>query len=342
MLESMAAAAYNGKEQTTIMERMTPMKIVVLDGYVLCPGDLDFSALGALGEMTVYDRTPAELIAQRIGDAQIVITNKAPITAEVMDACPQLRYVGVTATGYNIVDVAAAKARGIVVTNVPAYSTMAVVQHALALLLHAVSRVSDYDARVKDGAWAASRDFCFYAEPTQELSGRTMGIVGFGSIGRAMARVCAALGMNVIVHTAHPSEERRIEGMRFVSMDELLSRSDVISLHCPLTEKTRGMIGEDAIMKMKPGAYVINTARGPLVDAGAMADALAAGRVGCYMADVMDVEPPRADDPLLSAPGTIITPHVAWAPLETRKRLLGVVVSNVRAFLEGRMENVVS
>lgn len=318
------------------------MKIVVLDGYVLCPGDLDFSALEALGDVTVYARTAQEEIISRIGDAQIVLTNKAPITEEVMKNCPNLAYIGVTATGYNIVDVAAAKARGIVVTNVPAYSTMAVVQHALALLLHAFSRVAAYDARVKEGAWVESRDFCFYDQPMMELFGRTIGIVGFGSIGKVMARVCAALGMDVIVHTAHPSEDRCIPGMRFVSMDELLEKADVISLHCPLTEKTKGLIGEAAIEKMKPGAYVINTARGPLVDSAAMAKALEAGKVACYMADVMDAEPPKAQDPLLAAKNTVITPHVAWAPYETRKRLLGVVVENVCAYLSGKPQNVVS
>ncbi len=318
------------------------MKIVVLDGYVLCPGDLDFSALEALGDVTVYDRTAACDVVARIGDAQAIIINKVPITAEIMDACPNLRYIGVTATGYNVVDVAAARARGITVTNVPAYSTMAVVQHALALLLHHSSCVGAYDARVKEGAWAQSRDFCFYAEPMQELFGKTLGVVGFGSIGRAMTRVCAALGMDVLVHTAHPSEDRREPGMRFASMEELLEKADVISLHCPLTDKTHGMIGKEAIARMKRGAIVINTARGPLVNAEAMAAALEAGQVGAYLADVMDVEPPRGEEPLLSAKNTVITPHVAWAALETRARLLHTVVDNLRAYLTGRPVNVVS
>ncbi|MBR5288240.1 MAG: D-2-hydroxyacid dehydrogenase [Clostridia bacterium] len=318
------------------------MKIVVLDGYVLCPGDLAFTALEALGDVTVYDRTPAEHVIERIADADVVITNKVPITAGIMDACPKMRYIGVTATGYNIVDVAAARERGVTVTNVPAYSTMAVVQHALALLLHAASCVSAYDARVKEGAWVQSSDFCFYDRPMMELMGRTIGIVGYGSIGRAMARVCAALGMDVIVHTAHPSPERVQPGMRFVSLDELLAASDVISLHCPLMAGTKGIIGREAIGRMKRGAMVINTARGPLVDAGAMAEALSGGKVGAYLADVMDTEPPSAQDPLLAAPNTVLTPHVAWAPLETRKRLLDVVVANLRAYLAGQPQNVVS
>ncbi len=318
------------------------MNIVVLDGYVLCPGDLTFDALRALGEVTVYERTDARDIPARIGGAQAVITNKAVISAAVMDACPNLRYIGVTATGYNVVDVAAARARGIVVTNVPAYSTSAVVQHAMALLLHWESRVAAYDARVRDGVWTRSRDFCFYAEPMEEIAGKTLGIVGFGHIGRAMARAAAALSMDVIVHTAHPSADRLQAGMRFVSMDELLAQSDVISLHCPLTDATRALIGAEAIARMKPGALVINTARGPLVDAQAMADALRTGQVGGYLADVMDSEPPRADDPLLCAPNTVLTPHVAWAPLQTRRRLLDTVVSNLRAYASGVPVNVVS
>lgn len=318
------------------------MKIVVLDGYVLCPGDLNFSALGALGDVTVYDRTAADQVIARIGDAQAVIVNKVKITAEIMDACPALRYVGVTATGYNVVDVAAARARGVTVTNVPAYSTMAVVQHTLALLLHAFSRVADYDARVKQGAWVRSQDFCFYGEPMQELFGKTLGVIGFGSIGRAMTRVASALGMDVIVYTAHPSEDRLEPGMRFAPLDELLAQSDVITLHCPLTEKTLGLIGADAISQMKRGAYVINTARGPLVDVGAMAQALKEERLAGYLADVMDTEPPCEEDPLLSAPNTVLTPHVAWAPLQTRRRLLDAVTENLRAYLAGESRNVVS
>ncbi len=318
------------------------MNIVVLDGYVLCPGDLTFSALETLGQVTVYDRTPADLVIERIADADAVIINKVPITLEIMDACPKLRYIGVTATGYNIVDVAAAKSRGITVTNVPAYSTMAVVQHALALLLHVSSCVGAYDARVKEGAWVKSSDFCFYDRLMTELMGQTIGIVGFGSIGRAMARVCAALGMDVIVHTAHPSPERIQPGMRFVSLDELLAASDVISLHCPLTQATKEMIGGEAIARMKRGAIVINTARGPLVNAQAMSEALAAGQIGAYLADVMDTEPPHAQDPILSAPNTVITPHVAWAPRRTRERLLGVVIQNLKAYMEGKPQNVVS
>lgn len=316
------------------------MKIVVLDGYTLCPGDLDYAQLSELGDVTVYDRTPRELVAERIGDAEIVLTNKALVTREVMDACQGLAYIGVLATGYNVVDIAAAKEKGIVVTNVPAYSTQAVAQHVMALLLARASRVHEYDARVKAGAWAESADFCFYAAPTMELAGQTLGIIGFGSIGQQVARAAMGLGMRVITYT-RTKKDGWPEAM-FVGLETLLEESDVISLHCPLTEETSGLIGEKAIEKMKKGALVINTARGPLVDGAAMAAALERGQVGCYMADVLETEPPAADNPLLAAKNTIITPHVAWAPFETRRRLLDIAVGNVRAFIAGAPRNVVS
>lgn len=318
------------------------MRIVVLDGYTLCPGDLTWDSLRALGEVTVYDRTPADLTIERIGDAPVVLTNKVVITRAIMRACPALRYVGVLATGYNVVDIEAARELGIVVTNVPAYSTQAVVQHAMALLLHSVSHVAQYDAQVKAGRWAGSPDFCFYADPMEELAGKTMGIVGFGHIGQAMARAALGLGMRVIVSTPHPKPELAGEGLRFAPMDEMLPACDVLSLHCPLTEKTRALVNARTIAAMKDGVRVINTARGPLVDGEAMAAALAIGKVACYMTDVMECEPPRADDPLLSAPNTVITPHVAWAPRETRERLLSIAVGNVQAFLAGAPRNVVS
>lgn len=316
------------------------MKIVVLDGYTLCPGDLRMDALCELGEVSFYDRTPPEEIAARIGDAPVVLTNKARITREVMDACPQLAYIGVLATGYNVVDIAAARARGILVTNVPAYSTQAVAQHTMALLLASMSRVSEYDARVKRGDWSASPDFCFFAGPMEEIAGKTLGIVGYGHIGQAVARAALGLDMRVIVHTRTPKPG--FGAVRFVAMDELLAESDVITLHCPLTEQTQGIIGSGAIDWMKDGVRVINTARGPLVDGWAMAGALKSGKVACYMADVMETEPPERDNPLLLAPGTILTPHVAWAARQTRARLMEIAVANVRAYLKGAPCNVVS
>lgn len=316
------------------------MKIVVLDGYTLLSSDLDFHGLEQLGDVTIYDRTPEELVVSRIGDAPVVLTNKVRITREVMEKCPALRYVGVLATGYNVVDIPAARERGIVVTNVPAYSTPAVAQHTIALLLHSMSRVSEYDARVHDGAWSRSKDFCFFAAPMEEAAGKTLGIVGFGSIGQAVARAALGLGMKVVVHTRTKKETAL--SVRFVSFEELLACSDVISLHCPLTESTQGLIGEAAICAMKHGVRVINTARGPLVDEAAMAKALKAGKVACYMTDVLSSEPPAQDNPLLHAKNAIITPHVAWAPYESRVRLRDTATENVRAFLSGAPHNVVS
>ncbi|MDO5379206.1 MAG: D-2-hydroxyacid dehydrogenase [Clostridia bacterium] len=320
---------------------MTSVEKVVLDGYTTSPEDGSYACYMSMGHTTVYDRTAPEEAAGRIGGAQVVLTNKVPIKREVMDACPQLRYVGVLATGYNVVDIEAAKARGIVVTNVPAYSTHAVVQHAMALLLHDMSRVAAYDERVKRGDWADSPDFCFFAESTEEIAGKTLGIVGYGHIGQAMARAALGMDMRVAVSTPHPPAKAP-DGMRFCPLGELFAQSDVISLHCPLTEATRAMIGQEAIAQMKPGVRIINTARGQLVDARAVADALASGHIGRYMADVLEQEPPRADDPLLLAPNTVLTPHIAWAPKQTRERLVRVAVENVRAFLAGRPQNVVS
>ena len=318
------------------------MKIVVLDGFALCGNDLDFSPLLPLGEVQVYLRTSAEETAERIGDAEMVLTNKVVISDKVMAACPNLRYVGVTATGFNIVDLEAAKRRGIAVTNAPAYSTQAVAQHVMAFLLAGASRVKEYDAQVKRGLWAGNSDFCFFDAPMEELAGQKLGILGFGSIGQAVARAALALGMQVLVCTPHPKAGWEEAGVRFVTKDVWLAESDVISLHCPLTDETKRVIDREAIAKMRPGVKVINTARGPLVDEQAMADALKSGQVGLFMADVLSTEPPRADNPLLTAPNTILTPHVAWAPKQTRERLLNIVVGNVRAFLDGKPVNAVN
>ena len=316
------------------------MKIVVLDGYTLCPGDLSFAALEALGEVRVYDRTAKEEVIERIADAQIVLTNKTVISRETMLACPQMRYIGVLATGYNVVDVAAAGELGVIVTNVPAYSTQAVAQHTFALLLACVSRVHEYDAQVKLGRWQASPDFCFYAGAMEELAGKTLGIVGFGNIGQAVARIALAFGMRVLVYTR--TQKPGWDAVEFVSREELFAKSDVITLHCPLTEATQKMIDPAAIAQMKDGVRLINTSRGPLVDEAAVADALETGKIACYMADVLSAEPAKADNPLLAARNTVLTPHVAWAPLQTRERLLDVAVENVRNFIKGSPCNVVS
>ena len=315
-------------------------KIVVLDGYTLCAGELNFDGLRALGDVTVHDRAAQADVARLIGDAQIVLTNKARITADVMAACPQMEYVGVTATGYNIVDVAEAKRRGIVVTNAPAYSTQAVAQHTFALLLESLSRVGAYSERVRGGAWQASEDFCFYGEPMEEIAGKTIGLIGFGHIGQSVAKIALAFGMKVLVCVPHKKEGWN--DVTFTTLDELLEKSDIVSLHCPLTDGNRGMIGETAIAKMKPGVRVINTARGPLVDENAMAAALESGRVACYMADVLSEEPPVRGNPLLGMKNAILTPHVAWAPLQTRQRLMNIVVGNVEVFVKGEPINVVS
>lgn len=322
------------------MERKLAMKIVVLDGYTLCPGDLNFDSLRPLGEVAVYDRTAGEDVAERIGDAQIVLTNKTVISREIMEKCPAMRYIGVLATGYNVVDIAAASECGVVVTNVPAYSTQAVAQHTFALLLASVSRVHEYDAQVKQGRWQASPDFCFYAGAMEELSGKVLGIIGFGNIGQAVARIALAFGMRVLVHTR--TRRAGWEAVQFVTKEELFERSDVITLHCPLTEKTQGIIDANAIAQMKDGVRVINTSRGPLVNERNMAEALNAGKVSRYMADVLSAEPAKEENPLLSAPNTLLTPHVAWAPLQTRERLLGIAVENIRDFMKGSPHNVVN
>ena len=316
------------------------MKIVVLDGYTLCPGDLNFDSLKQLGDVAIYDRTAKEDVAKRIGDAQIVLTNKTVISREIMEKCSAMRYIGVLATGYNVVDVTAASEHGIVVTNVPAYSTKAVAQHTFALLLACISRVHEYDAQVKQGRWQTSPDFCFYAGPMEELAGKTLGIIGFGNIGQAVARIALAFGMRVLVHTRTP--KAGWEEVGFVTREELFGKSDVITLHCPLTEKTQGIIDAAALAQMKDGVRVINTSRGPLVNEADMAAALSAGKVAKYMADVLSVEPAREENPLLAAPNTLLTPHVAWAPLQTRERLLGIAVENVRNYIKGSPSNVVS
>ena len=316
-------------------------KIVVLDGYTLNPGDLSWDGLKALGELTVYDRTPPEEVVACIGDAEIVFTNKTLLTAEVLDACPGIRFIGVLATGYNVVDTAAARARSIPVTNVPTYGTDAVGQYAIALLLEICHHVAHHADAVRSGRWTASQDFCFWDYPLIELSGKTMGIIGFGRIGQATGRIAKALGMRVIAVDKNPSPSGS-EIAEYVSLDDLLSQSDVISLHCVLTPETQGIIRKETLEKMKPGVILLNNSRGPLIVEQDLADALQSGKVYAAGLDVVSVEPIRADNPLLLAPNCLITPHISWAPKESRKRLMDIAVGNLAAFLKGEPVNVVN
>lgn len=316
------------------------MKIVILDAYAANPGDLSWDEFAALGELTVYDRTAPEDVAARIGDAEVVFINKVRLTDEIFAACPNLKLVSILATGYNIVDLAAAKRRGITVCNVPGYSTRAVVQMTFALLLEICQQVGLHSGAVHTGQWQSCPDFCFWDRPLIELDGKTMGIVGYGAIGSAVGTVAQALGMKLLVTARH--EKPVPEGARFVSLPELLAQSDVVSLHCPQTAENARMIDAGALAQMKDGAILINTARGGLLDEQAVADALRSGKLLAAGMDVVSAEPIRADNPLLTAPNCFLTPHIAWAPLETRRRLQAISAENLRAFLAGKPQNVVN
>lgn len=318
------------------------MRIVVLDGHTLNPGDLSWDGLAALGTLTVHPRTPPELVEARAAGAEIVLTNKVVLDRSLLERLPQLRYIGVLATGTNVVDLAAARARGIPVTNVPGYSTASVAQMVFALLLELTQQVGHHAAAVRAGRWCTSPDFAFWERPLIELDGRILGLVGFGAIGRRVAAIGAALGMRVLVHTAHPQRHTDATGVEFVSLEALLRRSDVVSLHCPLTPETAGLIDARRLALMQPQAYLINTGRGPLVDAAALAEALNAGRLAGAGLDVLAIEPPRPDNPLLAAANCHVTPHIAWATGAARARLLATVVDNVRAFLAGTPQHVVN
>ncbi|WP_166245498.1 NAD(P)-dependent oxidoreductase [Paenibacillus turpanensis] len=318
------------------------MNIVVLDGYTLNPGDLDWEPLRRLGTTTqIYDRTaPGELL-DRAADAELLLTNKTVLAAETLALLPKLRYIGVLATGYNVVDVAAAEARGITVTNVPTYGTHSVAQFVFSLLLELCHRVQRHSDAVHAGEWSQSVDFCFTRAPLMELAGRTMGLVGLGRIGTQTAKIAEAMGMKVIASGRASSLSKSTDGIKRVPLEELLRSADVVSLHCPLTPSTANLINEDALRMMKPIAFLINTSRGPLIDEQALAAALHEGRLAGAALDVLSVEPPPADHPLLGAPNCIITPHIAWATFEARQRLLGTVIDNVKAYLEGRPQNTV-
>lgn len=317
------------------------MKIVVLDGQALNPGDLSWSCLNQFGEVTVYDRTPAELIVPRIGDAEIILLNKTPITAETLSVCPSIKLICVLATGYNVVDCEAAKQRGIPVCNVPAYGTAAVAQFTFALLLELCHQVGLHSQSVHAGDWCRSNDFCYWKTPQMELSGKIMGIIGFGRIGRAVGTIAKAFGMHVIAYNRSRCAEGEAIG-EYVDLDTLLRTSDVISLHCPLTPQTSELINKENINKMKDGAILLNTARGGLVNEKDLLEALAAGKLRGAAVDVISAEPMAADNPLWNAPNCIITPHMAWAPLESRQRILDCTVRSILAFLKGKPENTVN
>jgi glycerate dehydrogenase len=315
-------------------------KIVVLDGHVLNPGDLSWDGLAELGELTVYDRTPADQVAARIGGAAAILTNKTPVTRETLEAAPDLRYIGVLATGYTIVGVEAARAQNIVVTNVPTYGTAAVGQFAVALLLEICHHVGHHSQAVTEGRWTKSPDWCFWDYPLIELAGKTMGIIGLGRIGQATGRIARALGMTVVAHSPHPTDEGR-QVAEYVSLDRLFRESDVIALHCPLLPATRGLVNKESIALMKRGVIIINNSRGPLIAEADLAEALNSGQVYAAGLDVVSEEPIRPDNPLLKAKNCFITPHLSGTPLESRRRLLDTAVDNLRQFLAGRPQNVV-
>jgi len=319
------------------------MKIVVLDGYALNPGDLSWNSLRALGELTVYDRSPLNdptEVTRRIGDAEIVFTNKTPIGMDVLKACTKLAYIGVLATGYNVVDVVSAKEHGVTVTNIPTYGTSSVGQFAIAMLLEICHHVAHHSDAVHQGRWASNPDWCFWDYPLIELDGKTMGIIGFGRIGQATGRIAKALGMRLLAYDEYPSESGK-QLAEYVALDELFRQSDVIALHCPLFPATQGIINKDAISRMKDGVILLNNSRGPLIVEQDLADALNSGKVYAAGLDVVSSEPISDDNPLLRAKNCIITPHISWAPRESRQRLLEIAVENLREYLAGSPVNVV-
>lgn len=317
------------------------MKIVILESNAVNPGDLSWDTIGQFGDVTAYDRTAPEDAAKRIGDAQIVLINKTPITAAVMDACPNLRLICVEATGYNVVDCEAAKQRGILVCNVPAYSTNCVAQFTFALLLEICNRVGLHDISVHSGDWCRCPDFCYWKTPQMELAGKTIGIIGFGQIGRTVGKIAGAFGMRVLAYNRSRCPEGEVLG-EYVDLDTLLAQSDILSLHCPLTEQTKEIINKDTLRKMKDGAILLNTARGGLINEADVAAALADGKLRAFGADVVSVEPILSDNPLLTAPNCILTPHMAWAPIEARQRIIDITVQNMQGFLNGKPINVVN
>jgi len=318
------------------------MKIVVLDGYAVNPGDLSWDEFEKLGELVVYDRTTLSKIVERIGDAEAVFTNKTPFTKDIFAKCPDLKFVGVLATGYNVVDVAAAREAGVTVCNVPAYSTRSVAQMVFALLLEACHHVGMHSQEVKNGRWQRCKDYCFWDYPLIELSGKTMGVIGMGNIGSETAKLAQAFHMNVLAYTPHPKPSLESETLRFADLDEVLADSDVLSLHCPLNERTKGLINREKFEKVKRGVIFINTARGGLIVERDLVTALDEGRVSIAALDVLSEEPPKDGNLLIAHPHVIVTPHIAWAPMEARKRLMAVSAENLGRFIMGDPINVVS
>ena len=316
------------------------MKIVVLDGFAMNPGDLNWNALKQLGTTEIYDRSSSEETGKRIADAEIVLTNKVVLNKEMIEAAPKLKYIGVMATGYNIVDITAAHTRNIIVTNVPAYSTASVAQLTFAFILELANHTALYGESVRKGDWIRSKDFSYHLEPIMELQNKTLSIIGFGQIGKAVAKIALAFGMNVISSHKHP-ERDQMPGVTFVDEKTCFREADILSLHCPLNESNLHFVNKELLATMKPTSFLINTSRGGLINEPDLAEALNSGIIASAALDVLSTEPPSADDPLLHAKNCLINPHVAWATFESRSRLMKVVVNNVKAFLEGKAENVV-
>lgn len=315
------------------------MKIVILDGYTENPGDLDWHGFEQFGETIIYDRTNPEDTISRIGNAEIVITNKTVIDKQVLNACPCIRYIGVLATGYNVVDVETALEKRIIVTNIPTYGSAAVGQFAIALLLEICHHIGHHDKAVHEGKWSNNPDWCFWDYPLIELAGKTMGIIGFGRIGQVTGKIAHSLGMNILAYDSHPREH---DYAKYVSLDRLLNESDVIVLHCPLFPETKEIINKNNINKMKKGVIIINNSRGPLINEKDLMEALQSGKVYAAGLDVVSSEPINPDNPLLNAPNCIITPHISWAPKESRKRLMDIAVNNLQSYLDGDPINVVN
>lgn len=318
------------------------MNIVFLDAYTANPGDLSWNLFEELGNVTTYDYTPRELVVERCKDAEIIIDNKVVIDKELMQQLPKLKYIGMLSTGFNVIDIDAAKERGITVTNVPTYSTEAVAQLTFALILSIYNQVNLHNTAVHSGEWSSCRDFCFYKSPLIELKDKTIGLIGYGKIGCEVAKIADAFSMNILCYVPSKKPQPDFRNFKFVSLDYLAENSDIISLHCPLTPETTGMINNEFISKMKKSAIIINTSRGPAINEQALADALNSGRIYGAGVDVLSTEPPKADNPLLKCDKCVITPHIAWAGYETRERLIGVVYNNLKSYLDGKPVNVIN